>query len=93
MLLETLDCSMVAGIFGLEVCMLVGRFSLSILSMKVLSTCKYVWESLSSSLLVTCIVTGANDSMGILGANDPAGIYFSLRLASCSKVATCCFNH
>ncbi len=42
---------------------------------------------------VTCIVTGAKDSMGTLGANDPAGINFSHWLASCAnKVATCCYH-
>jgi hypothetical protein len=74
MLLEILDFSKITGIFGLEVCILVGRFSLSIFSMKVLCTGKYMRESLSSSLLVTGIVTGANDSSSTLGANYSAGL-------------------
>jgi hypothetical protein len=72
-----LDLEKITGIFGLEVSVLVGRFSLCILGMKVLSTSKDMQESLSSCLLVTCIVMGAKDSTGTLGANDPAGIDFS----------------
>jgi hypothetical protein len=73
---KSLDLCKITNIFGQEVNVLVGRFSLGIHSMRVLGTCIYMQESLSRILLVTYIVTGANDSTGILGANDPAGIYF-----------------
>ncbi len=72
---------------------LVGRLSLNIHSMIVLSTCIYVWENLSHSLLVTCIVTVANDSIDILGATEPpVGIYFSHWQGNSTKVSTCCYN-
>jgi hypothetical protein len=74
MTFKILDLGKIAGIFGLKVSVLVGRFSLCILGMKAFSTGKDMRESLSSCLLVTCIVTGAKDSMGTLGANDLAGI-------------------
>jgi hypothetical protein len=77
MTFEILDLGKITGIFGLEVSILVGRFSLCILGMTVLSTGKDMRESLSSCLLVTCIVMGAKDSMGTLGSNDLAGINFS----------------
>ncbi len=77
MTFKILDLGKITGIFGLEVSVLVGRFSLCILGMKVLSTGKDMWESLSSCLLVMFIVTGAKDSTGTLGANNPAGINFS----------------
>jgi hypothetical protein len=77
MAFKILDLGKITGIFRLEVSILVGRFSLCILGMKVLSPGKYMQESLSSCLLLTCIVTGAKVSMGTLRANDPAGINFS----------------
>ncbi len=89
---ETLDLGKVTGIFGLELCILVGRLSFSILGMKVLGTGKDMWESLSCSLLVMCIVTGAKDSPGTLWANYSVGIDFSHRPTSCTKVATCCYD-
>ncbi len=49
-------------------------------------------ESCSIRLLVTWIVTGAIGSMGMLGATDPAGIYFSHGLAKFTKVATCSYS-
>jgi hypothetical protein len=78
MMFKILDLgSKITSIFGLEVSVLVGRFSVCILGMKVLSTGKDMRESLSSCLLVMCIVMGAKDSTGTCGANDPAGINFS----------------
>jgi hypothetical protein len=77
MTFKILDLGKITGIFGLEVSILIGRFFLCILGMKVLITDKDMRESLSSCLLVTCIVTGAKDSMGTLGTYDPAGINFS----------------
>jgi hypothetical protein len=74
MTFKILDLGKITGIFGLEVSVLVGRSPLCILGMKVLSTGKDMQERLSSCFLVTCIVTGDKDSMGTLGANDPAGI-------------------
>jgi hypothetical protein len=77
MMFKILDLCKITGIFGLEVSVLVGRFSLCILGMKVLRTGEDMQESLSGCLFVTCIVTGAKDSMGTLEANDPEGIIFS----------------
>ena len=77
MMFKILDLGKITGIFGLEVSVLLRRLSFCILGIKVLSTGKDMQESLSSCLLVTCIVTGAKDSTGTLGANDPAGINFS----------------
>jgi hypothetical protein len=74
MTFKILDLGKISGIFGLEVSVLVGRFSLCILGMKVLGTGKDMQENLSSCLLVTCIVTLAKDSTGTLG---PVGINFS----------------
>jgi hypothetical protein len=82
----TLDLGKVTGIFGLEVCILFGRLSFSILGMKVLGTGKDMQESLSCSLLVMCIVMGAKDSSGTLWENYSAGIEFSRRPTSCTKV-------
>jgi hypothetical protein len=70
---EILDLGKVTGIFGLEICILVGRLSFSILGMKVLSTGKDMWKSLSCSLLVMCIVMGAKDSSGTLWEKLLAG--------------------
>ncbi len=71
---KNLDLGKITGIFGLEVSVLVGRFSLCILGMKVLSTGKDMQESLSSCLLVMCIVMGAKKSTGTLGENDPEAL-------------------
>ncbi len=62
MTFKILDLGKIAAIFGLEVSiLLVGKFSLCILGMKVFSTGKDMRESLSSCLLVMCIVTEAKD--------------------------------
>jgi hypothetical protein len=77
MTFKILDLGKITSIFGPEVSVHVGRFSFCILGMKVLSTGKDMRESLSSYLLVMCLVTGAKNSMGTLGANDPMGINIS----------------
>jgi len=92
MTFKILDLGKITGIFRLEVCILVGRLSFSILGMKVLGTGKDMRESLSCSLLVMCIVMGAKDSSGTLWENYSVGIDFSRRPTSCTKVATCCYD-
>ena len=90
--LEVLDFGKIAGIFGLKVRILVGRFTISILSMKVLGRSKDVWKCLSCGFLMTCIVARARGSACGFGADDPAGMYLCSGTTCIPKVSAIGYN-